>query len=88
MGVQIFENKMDLSKADSLEGSSVSEKVPHYLVGDEAFQLQSWLLRSYPSQGIPVEQVVLNYRLSRTHRVIENTFKILSARWSIFMRPV
>ena len=62
MGVQIFENKMDLSKADSLEGSSVSEKVPHYLVGDEAFLLQSWLLGPYTDQGIPKEQVRFNCR--------------------------
>ena len=31
MGEQFFENKMQLPEADSLEGSSISEKVPYYL---------------------------------------------------------
>ena len=69
-------------------GSSISEKVPYYLVGDEAFPLQSRLLRPYPGQGILDEQVIFNYRLSRARRVTENAFGILSARWRIFMRPI
>ena len=88
MGEQFFENKVHIPEADSLEGSSISEKVPYYLVGDEAFPLQSWLLRPYPGQGIPEEQVIFDYRLSRARRVIENAFGILSARWRIFMRPI
>lgn len=71
-----------------MEGSSVNETFPYYLVVDEAFPLQSRLLRRYPGQGIPVEQVIFNYRLSRAHRVMENAFEILSTRWMIFMKPI
>ena len=55
MGEQFFENKEHLQEADSLEGSSISEKVPHYLLGHDAFPLQLWLLRPYPGQSIPEE---------------------------------
>ena len=63
MGEQLFENKVHLPEADSFGESSISEKVPYHLVGDEAFALQSWLLRPYPIQGIPEEQAIFNYRV-------------------------
>ena len=88
IGEQFFENKVHLPEADSLKGSSISEKVPYYQVGDETFPLQSWLLRPYRGQGIPEEQVIFNYCLSRTRRVTENVFEILSESWRIFMRPI
>ena len=88
IGAQFFENKVYLPEADSLKGSSISEKVPYYLGGDEAFPLQSWLLRPYRGQGIPEEQVIFNYCLSRARRVTENVFGILSESWRIFMRPI
>ena len=47
MGEQFFENKVHLPEADSLAGSSISKQVPFYLVGDETFPLQSWLLHPY-----------------------------------------
>ena len=85
MGEQFFENKGHLAEADSLERGFPSEKFPYYLVGDESF---SWLLRPYPGQGIPKEQVIFNYRLSRARKVTVNVFGTLSARWRIFMRPI
>ena len=57
-------------------------------MGDEAFPLQSWLLRPYPGQGILEEQRISNYRLSSARRVIENVFSILAARGQIFMQPI
>ena len=46
------------------------------------------MLRPYPSQGIPEEQRIDNYRLFRARRVIENAFGILAVRWGVFMLPV
>ena len=45
VGKQFLENKVHLSEADSFEETSINEKVPYNLVGDEAFSLRSWLLR-------------------------------------------
>ena len=80
MGERFLENKAYLPEEDSLEESSISEKVSYYLVGDEAFPLQPCFFRPYHDQGIPKEQVIFNYRLSRARRVIENAFGVLSAR--------
>ena len=80
MGIAILNNEMSLPVAECLEDSPTFGKVPYFLVGDEAFPLQSWLLRPYPGQGIPEEQRIFNYRLSRARRVIENVFGILAAR--------
>ena len=68
--IQKWENSfpnynVHLPEPDSLKGSSISEKVPYSLIGDEAFPLQSWLLHPYPGQGIPEEQEIFNYRLSK-----------------------
>ena len=63
-------------------------KIPYFIVGDEALPLQPRLLRPFPGQGIPEEQVIFNYRLSRARRVIENAFGILAGRRRIFMRPI
>ena len=45
-GMTVFKKKEHLPEADSLERSWVSEKVLYYLVGDKAFSLQLWLLRT------------------------------------------
>ena len=59
------------------------DPLPYYLVGDEIFPLKTCLRRPYPGQ-LSEEERILHYRLSRTRRVIENTFGILAARWGIY----
>ena len=48
-------------------------KIPYYLVGDEAFPLQPWILRPYLGKNIFEEDPTFNYRLSRARLVIENS---------------
>lgn len=40
-------------------------KLPHVLLGDEAFQLLPNFMRPFPGQGLDAKRRVYNYRLSR-----------------------
>ena len=44
-------------------------------------------MRLYPAQ-LSEEKMIFNYRLSKVHLTIENTFGILVARWRIFRGPI
>lgn len=60
---------------------STNEKMPHFFVGDEAFPLQTNLMRPYSKKAIKSDRErIFNYRLSRARRIIENAFGILSSR--------
>ena len=54
-------------------------------MGDDAFQLSSFMMKPYSSRVLTDEQLVLNYRFSRFRRVSENAFGILTARFRIFL---
>ncbi|KAK4872529.1 hypothetical protein RN001_014558 [Aquatica leii] len=71
---------------------SNDRKLPYVFVGDEAFQLTTFMLRPYPGRGVNAHldrsKQIFNYRLSRARRIIENAFGILVAKWRIFRRPI
>ena len=46
------------------------------------------MMKPYPSQNLPLNQRVFNYRLSRARRVVENVFGIAATRFRIFIRPI
>ena len=62
--------------------------LPHVLVGDDAFWLKPHLMKPYPSQNLPTDQRVFNYRLSHTRRIIENVFGICASRFRVLRRPI
>lgn len=60
---------------------------PHVIVADEAFPLNTYLMRPYAKRnGLIDQQRVFNYRFSRARLCIENTFGILMSRWHILHR--
>lgn len=85
MGQRFYNNMMYLPDPSTI---SVRHKIPYVIVADEAFQLTSFTMRPYPSKNLSKEQKIFNYRLSRTRRVVENAFGILTSRWRIYYKPL
>ncbi|KAG0723260.1 Protein ALP1-like [Chionoecetes opilio] len=63
-------------------------ELPYVFAADEAYHLKPNMLRPYPARSLNHTKSIFNYRLSRTRRVVENTFGILVTRWSILRQPI
>lgn len=64
-------------------------KVPFYILGDKAFQLNEYTMRPYegnPERGS--KERIFNYRLSRARRVVENAFGVLSSVYRVLRKPM
>lgn len=55
--------------------------MPYFLVGDDAFPLQRWLMKPFPLRNLSPTQRIFNYRFSRARRVVENAFGITAQKW-------
>ncbi|XP_018402805.1 PREDICTED: putative nuclease HARBI1 [Cyphomyrmex costatus] len=86
MGYRFQHNQMYIpSPTPIIEGG---EPMSYMLIADEAFQLNNYALRPYPGKTLTNEQAIFNYRLSRARRVIENTFGIMVAQWTILAKKI
>jgi hypothetical protein len=64
------------------------KKLLFVFVVDDAFALTENFMKPYGQTGLSTEQRTCNYRLSRTRRVVENSFGILVSRSGVFQRPI
>jgi len=64
------------------------EKYPYVFLGDEAFSLQTNLMKPYSQHDLKNKRRIFNYRLSRARRVVENAFGILASRFGVFQKPI
>ena len=61
----------------------VHDKVPFFLVGDDAFALQHYMMKPFSRRGMDMDERIFNYHLSRCRRISENAFGIMANRWQI-----
>ena len=86
-GYAIDQNLLNVH-APSNNTSSDGKYYPHVFVAGYAFQMKNYMPKSCPRSDRDIEKRVFDYRLSRSRRIIENSFGILEARFRIFRRPI
>lgn len=87
-GKKIIEGNFNIPPPKDLPGTTV--KLPHVVVGDEAFALYPNLMRSFPRKQAHSDRqkAVYNYRHSRARRTSENAFGIMASYFRIFFSPI
>jgi hypothetical protein len=65
-----------------------NDPLPHVIVGDEAFLLRTYLLRSNARAQLRgcEQKSVFNYRLGRARRVSETCFGLITQKFRVFQR--
>ncbi|XP_066947113.1 uncharacterized protein [Macrobrachium rosenbergii] len=84
LGEMLLQQEANLPQHEALPGQPNGSPVDYFLVGDDAFPLQNYLMKPYPQRGLSKEERIYNYRLSRARRTVENAFGILANRFRIF----
>lgn len=62
--------------------------VQFMLVADDAFALGPNLIKPFSAKSLSGIERVFNYRISRTRRIIENAFGIMSSRFCVLRQPI
>ncbi|XP_065668217.1 uncharacterized protein LOC136088435 [Hydra vulgaris] len=82
----IDNNLLNFPDPSCISGYSKSITFRYTFLADEAFALQSHMMRPYPRRtNLDKTEIVFNYRLSRGS---ENSFGVLASRFRIFRRPI
>ena len=61
------------------------QDVPYFFIGDDVFALRETMMKPHSLRSLDNEERIFNYRLSRTRRVVENSFSILTNRFQVLL---
>jgi hypothetical protein len=73
-------------KPESFEGSEI--EMPFVILGNEAYPLKTYLMKTFAKKDLPCKERVLNYGLLRARRCVECTFGILRAKWRLLNKAI
>ena len=59
-----------------------------YEIKNKQLKLPGEMMKPYASQNHPINQLIFNYQLSRTGRIIENVFGICTRRLLVLKWPI
>nr|CAH7719015.1 unnamed protein product [Callosobruchus chinensis]CAH7733013.1 unnamed protein product [Callosobruchus chinensis]CAH7753395.1 unnamed protein product [Callosobruchus chinensis] len=82
-GKKLTQNRLNMPETKPLPNTN-DTPLPFVFLGDEAFPLNNNFMKPYPRSNLNTQRRIFNYRLSRSRRVVECAFGILSNKWRIF----
>jgi len=66
----------------------VRKNVPYFFIGNETFPLNENLMKVYTGQNPKgSKERILNYRICRARRVVENVFGLASSVFRVLCKP-
>ncbi|XP_029168797.1 protein ANTAGONIST OF LIKE HETEROCHROMATIN PROTEIN 1-like isoform X2 [Nylanderia fulva] len=87
IGENLKNENLNLPKETfKLPGSQIC--TPTFLLADDAFALNTRIMKPYTGRNLNEEQKICNYRFSRARRTVESAFGIFSNRWRIFRQSI
>lgn len=84
--IEDVSNPKNIPREGPVEG--IEGNMPFYILGDDAFPLMPYLMKTYPTMWLMKPQRIFNYRLSHGRRVIENSFGLLACRFQIYRQEI
>lgn len=82
----LSKKKLKIPKDRRLPNTNI--KMPFVFIADEAYPLQTFLLKPYSRNELNVECTYFNQRLSRARKTIECSFGILYSKWRILSKSI
>ena len=64
-------------------------EIPPLIIGDSAYPLRKWLVKSYPNRGhLQPDEREFNKKLNVARSVVERAFGLLKGRWRLLLKKV
>ena len=76
---KLVEKDLCIPEPENLPSTNI--KMPYVFVGDDAFPLMENLMKPFSKRNLTNEEMIYYYRVSRSHRMIENAFGILGSEF-------
>lgn len=88
MGRKFNKGTMNVPRAKILPRTN--DVTPHVLIGDEAFRLQTYLMKPFNQRVCRVDRRKEKYnkRLCQARRVVENAFGLLAQKRRVYFKPM